>query len=119
MMADGWGRIMTVVSDAGRTGDKYSAVYGAAKAGAAGLTRSVVREAGPYGVTANNIALGTMCTPMTERLWSEQSRRRHLRSGLVGERARRMDHRSDHPRQRRRFVRALILGDNDTAAGLS
>jgi len=23
-------------------------------------------------VTANNIALGTMCTPMTERLWSEQ-----------------------------------------------
>jgi len=30
MMANGWGRIITVISDAARTGDKYSAVYGAA-----------------------------------------------------------------------------------------
>lgn len=66
-----WGRILTIVSDAGRTGDPGGAVYGAAKAGAAGLTRSVALENGRFGITANNISLGTMRTPLTEPLWAE------------------------------------------------
>lgn len=66
-----WGRVVTIVSDAGRTGDANGAVYGAAKAGAAGLMRSLALEVGRYGVTANNIALGTMRTPLTEPLWSQ------------------------------------------------
>jgi len=55
-----WGRIVTIVSDAGRTGDANGAAYAASKAGAAGLTRSIAAENGRHGVTANNIALGTM-----------------------------------------------------------
>jgi 3-oxoacyl-[acyl-carrier protein] reductase len=66
-----WGRVVTIVSDAGRTGDANGAVYGAAKAGAAGLMRSLALEVGRYGITANNIALGTMRTPLTEPLWSQ------------------------------------------------
>jgi len=64
-----WGRIITIVSDAGRTGDAGGAVYGAAKAGAAGLTRSLALENGRFGITANNIALGTMRTAATESVW--------------------------------------------------
>jgi len=68
-----WGRVLTIVSDAGRTGDANGAAYAAAKAGAAGLTRSIALENGRYGITANNIALGTMRTPLTEPLWSEMA----------------------------------------------
>ncbi|MDY6997235.1 MAG: SDR family oxidoreductase, partial [Actinomycetota bacterium] len=71
MIDRGWGRIVTIVSDAGRTGDPNGAAYAAAKAGAAGLTRSVALENGRHGITANNIALGTMRTPLTEPLWAE------------------------------------------------
>lgn len=71
MVDRGWGRIITIVSDAGRTGDPGGAVYGAAKAGAAGLTRSLALEHGRHGITANNISLGTMRTPATEAVWSD------------------------------------------------
>ena len=71
MIEKGWGRIITIVSDAGRTGDTYMGAYSAAKAGAAGFTRALARETGRHGVTVNNIALGTMRTPVTEPLWSD------------------------------------------------
>jgi 3-oxoacyl-[acyl-carrier protein] reductase len=71
MAAEGWGRVVTIVSDAGRTGDAGGAVYGASKAGAAGLTRSLALEVGRHGVTVNNVALGTMRTEATEAVWSE------------------------------------------------
>jgi 3-oxoacyl-[acyl-carrier protein] reductase len=70
MKARGWGRIITIVSDAGRSGDAHMAAYSAAKAGAAGLTRALARETARHGITANNIALGTMRTPQTESFWS-------------------------------------------------
>ena len=87
MIERGWGRIVTIVSDAGRAGDAYMAAYSAAKAGAAGLTRALARENGRYGITANNISLGTMRTPLSEGLWSdpanEQQAKAMLRSYVV------------------------------------
>jgi len=71
MIDAGWGRIITIVSDAGRTGDADMAAYSAAKAGAAGLTRALAIETGRHGITVNNIALGTMRTPATEPLWAD------------------------------------------------
>ncbi|MDO8363397.1 MAG: SDR family oxidoreductase [Actinomycetota bacterium] len=65
-----WGRIITIMSDAGRVGEPNMAAYAAAKAGAAALTRSVAHEVGRYGITANNIALGTMRTPLSEARWA-------------------------------------------------
>lgn len=71
MIEKRYGRIITIVSDAGRIGEPNMAAYCAAKAGAAGLTRGIAREVGRYGITVNNIALGTMRTPMSEPLWAD------------------------------------------------
>ena len=61
MCERGWGRVITISSEAGRSGlDINVSVYGAAKAGAAHLMRHISREVGPYGVTANVISLGLM-----------------------------------------------------------
>jgi 3-oxoacyl-[acyl-carrier protein] reductase len=60
MVENGWGRIVTIVSDAGRKGEKYQAIYGSAKAGAMGFMRGLAAEVGARGVTANCVSLGTM-----------------------------------------------------------
>jgi NAD(P)-dependent dehydrogenase (short-subunit alcohol dehydrogenase family) len=60
MIENQWGRILTIVSDAGRKGERNQAVYGAAKAAAMGFTRGLAQEVGRSGITANCIALGTI-----------------------------------------------------------
>ncbi len=66
-----WGRIITIVSDAGRTGEANMAAYCAAKAGAAGFSRAIAHEVARFNVTSNNIALGTMKTPLAGDFWDE------------------------------------------------
>jgi 2-hydroxycyclohexanecarboxyl-CoA dehydrogenase len=60
MLEKEWGRILTIVSDAGRKGERKQAVYGAAKAAAMGFSRGLAAEVGRQGVTVNCIALGSM-----------------------------------------------------------
>ncbi len=60
MLEQQWGRILTIVSDAGRRGERKQAVYGAAKAAAMGFSRGLAAEVGRDGVTVNCISLGTM-----------------------------------------------------------
>lgn len=55
-----WGRVLTIVSDAGRRGERRQAVYGAAKAAAMGFARGLAAEVGRDGITVNCISLGTM-----------------------------------------------------------
>lgn len=55
-----WGRILVIVSDAGRRGERRQVVYGAAKAAAMGFARGLAAEVGRDGVTVNCIALGSM-----------------------------------------------------------
>jgi 2-hydroxycyclohexanecarboxyl-CoA dehydrogenase len=66
MVARGYGRIVTIISDAGRVGEPHLVVYSGAKAGAAGFTRGLAKSVGSKGVTANCIALSAMRTPATE-----------------------------------------------------
>jgi NAD(P)-dependent dehydrogenase (short-subunit alcohol dehydrogenase family) len=73
MIATGWGRVVTIISDAARVGESNMAAYATAKGGAAALTRSVAKEVARHGVTANNISLGTMRTPLTEASWAAAS----------------------------------------------
>ena len=74
MIERGWGRIITIVSDAARDGEARMAAYCAAKAGAAGFSRAIAHEVARHGITVNNVALGTMRTPMTAALWDDPSR---------------------------------------------
>lgn len=67
MVQLGWGRVVTIISDAARYGDVKLAPYAAAKAGAAGFCRSVAREVGRHGITVNCVSLGTIETAATAR----------------------------------------------------
>ena len=62
MVEQGWGRIVSIVSDAGRVGEADLVVYSGAKAGAAGFSRGLARAVGRHGVTVNCVALGSMNT---------------------------------------------------------
>jgi NAD(P)-dependent dehydrogenase (short-subunit alcohol dehydrogenase family) len=74
MIAAKWGRVVTMISDAARGGEAQMAAYGAAKAGAAGFSRGIAHEVARHGVTVNNIALGTMRTPLSAALWDDPAR---------------------------------------------
>lgn len=63
MVTGGYGRIVTVISDAGRVGEPHLAVYSGAKAGAAGFMRAIAKAGGRFGITANCVALGGTRTP--------------------------------------------------------
>jgi len=68
MMSQRYGRIISISSVVGRIGNAGQANYAASKAGLIALTKSVAKELGKRGVTANAIAPGYIETPMTESL---------------------------------------------------
>jgi 3-oxoacyl-[acyl-carrier protein] reductase len=61
------GRIVTIISDAGRWGDAGLEIYAGAKAGAAGFMRAVARSLGRYQITANSVAIALTATPAVEQ----------------------------------------------------
>jgi NAD(P)-dependent dehydrogenase (short-subunit alcohol dehydrogenase family) len=61
MCERGWGRVVTISSEAGRTGVPPGlTLYAAGKAGAVGFSRVLAREVGRHGVTVNCVSLGTI-----------------------------------------------------------
>jgi 2-hydroxycyclohexanecarboxyl-CoA dehydrogenase len=64
MQEAGYGRIVSIASEAGRIGSKGSAVYSAAKGGVIAFTKVMAREGARFGVTANAIAPGPIETPL-------------------------------------------------------
>lgn len=79
------GSVVTIISDAGRYGDAGMEVYAAAKAGAAGFTRSVARTMGRYGIRANCVAIAATRTPATRGAFEDEERvRKMLRLYPVG-----------------------------------
>ena len=68
MMRQHYGRIINITSVVGVSGNAGQANYAAAKAGVAGLTRSLARELGARNITVNCVAPGFIATDMTEGL---------------------------------------------------
>jgi len=72
MMKERRGRIVSLTSIVGLTGNPGQANYAAAKAGILGFTKSLAREIASRGITVNTIAPGFIDTDMTRTLSDEQ-----------------------------------------------
>lgn len=73
MMKARWGRIISITSVVGESGNPGQANYAAAKAGVAGMSRALARELGSRNITVNCVAPGFIDTDMTRSLTPEQS----------------------------------------------
>ncbi|MEX2609770.1 MAG: 3-oxoacyl-ACP reductase FabG [Gemmatimonadota bacterium] len=71
LRAGGGGRIVNIASINGLRGKFGQANYAASKAGMIGLTKSLAREAGAFGVTVNAVAPGLVRTELTRALPAE------------------------------------------------
>lgn len=78
MMRGRWGRMINITSVTGLSGNAGQANYAAAKAGLVGLTKTIAKEFGSKGITANAIAPGFIETDMTAVLGDE------IRKGVEG-----------------------------------
>jgi 3-oxoacyl-[acyl-carrier protein] reductase len=72
MMKERRGRIVSLTSIVGLTGNPGQANYAAAKAGILGFTKSLAREIASRGITVNAVAPGFIDTDMTRTLSDEQ-----------------------------------------------
>ncbi len=61
-----YGRIINIVSDAGRIGEPFLTVYSGAKAAIIGFSKALAKEVAKYNITVNCIAAGVTKTPGVE-----------------------------------------------------
>lgn len=86
MREAGWGRVIYLGSINGSRGKFGQTTYAASKAGLIGLARSVAKEMGRKGVTANVIEPGWIDTPMTLAVPEEfrEAAREETMTGALG-----------------------------------
>ena len=87
MMKRRSGRIVSIASIVGTTGNPGQANYAAAKAGLIGMSKSLAQELASRGITVNVVAPGFIRTPMTEALNEQQKARlmERIPLGRMGE----------------------------------
>jgi len=68
MMKKRWGRIISITSVIGTTGNPGQGNYAAAKAGLVGMSKSLAAEVASRNITVNCVAPGFIATPMTDAL---------------------------------------------------
>jgi 3-oxoacyl-[acyl-carrier protein] reductase len=76
MVEKEWGRIINISSDAGLHGYPGDTVYGAAKSGLIGFTKSLAKEVAKKKITANVVVPGFLQTDMTSVLFTSEERLR-------------------------------------------
>ncbi len=75
MMKKRWGRIISITSIVGTTGNPGQANYAASKAGVTGMTKALAQEVATRGITVNCLAPGFISTPMTDALGEDQRKK--------------------------------------------
>jgi len=87
MMSRRWGRVISITSIVGVTGNGGQANYAASKAGLIGLTKSLAQEMAARGITANCVAPGFITTAMTDALTEDQKQKLlpNIPAGYIGE----------------------------------
>jgi 3-oxoacyl-[acyl-carrier protein] reductase len=83
MIERDYGRIVTVISDAGRVGDAAFVTYSGAKAGAAGFMRGLARAVGRHHIAANCVSLAAIMTPGLKSRLEDPERRKKVLSNYV------------------------------------
>lgn len=84
MLAAGWGRIVTIASQAASVGIEGHAAYCASKAGVVGLTRVLALEWGGRGVTANTVSPTVVLTELGRKAWSGEKGEQAIREIPTG-----------------------------------
>ncbi len=74
MMKRRWGRIISITSIVGVTGNPGQANYAASKAGMIAMSKSMAQEVATRGITLNCVAPGFITTAMTDELSDEQKK---------------------------------------------
>ncbi|GGD99991.1 3-oxoacyl-[acyl-carrier-protein] reductase [Gemmobacter megaterium] len=87
MMKARWGRIVSVTSIVGVTGNPGQGNYAASKAGLIGMSKSLAQEVASRGITVNCVAPGFIATAMTDKLNDEQKGRilQQIPAGRMGD----------------------------------
>jgi 3-oxoacyl-[acyl-carrier protein] reductase len=80
--ASGHGRIISIMGDSSRIGESGLAIGGAARAGTIALMKSLAREWGRSGVTANSLALGLIETAH-DSAWVEANREKLVKAYAI------------------------------------
>ncbi len=74
MIERGYGRIVSIGSDAGRIGEWREAVYSGTKASVIAMSKAIAREVGKHGITLNvvcpGLVPGTPATSGRESMWA-------------------------------------------------
>jgi 2-hydroxycyclohexanecarboxyl-CoA dehydrogenase len=87
MAARGWGRVVSVASDAARIGMPKESIYSGAKAAALAFSKALAAEVAHAGVTVNTVCPGSTATPLLASMYTpEQLERKGSRnpSGRLG-----------------------------------
>ena len=74
MVEKEWGRIINISSDAGLHGYPGETIYGAAKAGLIGFTKSLAKEVAKKNITVNVVIPGFIQTDMTSVLFTSEEK---------------------------------------------
>jgi 3-oxoacyl-[acyl-carrier protein] reductase len=80
--ASGRGRIISIMGDSSRVGESGLAIAAAARAGTIALMKSLAREMGRTGTTANSIALG-LIESAHDRNWVEANREKLVKAYAI------------------------------------
>ena len=83
MIEKGYGRLVFTSSTAGQVAEYAGSAYTSAKHGLLGLMRSIVQDAGRYGITSNAVLPGWVRTKMSETSAATEARERGITTDQV------------------------------------
>jgi NAD(P)-dependent dehydrogenase (short-subunit alcohol dehydrogenase family) len=79
-----YGKVLSIVSDAGRVGEPFLTSYSASKAAAIGFSKALAKEVGRDGINVNCIALGTTKTPLILPFLTPEAEKKMLKRYPLG-----------------------------------
>ena len=72
MIERGYGRVISIASDAARIGMPKESIYSGAKAAVIAFSKAIAAEVGPKGVTVNVVSPGSTATPLLSSLYTPE-----------------------------------------------